>query len=234
MSPHSIFIFIIASFEEPAYRHFIKMRKLQLAKYSIPHKFLFDAPCPFDYVPDLNDIFYEKPQPPFPIKVPNPELNPHMILKFIKALKLPDFNPTKYEFILRVNLSTFINFPSLFKLLPTLPTSRCCAGHTALINAFSQKLKLLSGAAQIFTPDFILWIQNNIEIDNPILYMNNDDIVISYLIDQQQLSIITIPLVYNRQNTNAVLIRLKTLADRKKDTESWKWLLKEVDNIEIT
>lgn len=235
--PSKIFIFVIGSFEEKAYTYFIKMRKLQLAKYDIPHRFLFDGPCPEDYKPDENDVFYDKPKPPFPVlveQIPSPAINPHMIIKFMKAVKDSNFDPSKYDYILRINLSTFINFQKLYAILPQIPTSRSCAAHTAGIHFNGKPLKLISGTAQIFTPDFITWFRDNIHFDNPTIYMDNDDVILSYFAQEQQLNTITLPLTYNRQDTNALIIRLKAIDNRFLDVQSWAWLLKAVDNLEIT
>ena len=230
----NIFIFIVSSFEENAYKYFIKMRKLQLAKYNIPHRFLFDGPCPEDYKPGPYDVFYEKPQPPFPIpveQIPLPEINPHMIIKFMKAIKESDFDPNQYKHILRINLSTFINFPKLFTLLNTLPTSNCCAAHTADITWKSKPIKLISGTAQIFTPDFIVWFRDNIDVDNTEIYRSNDDVILSYFADQQQLNIVKIPISFNSKDKHSILVRLKTCENRFKDVQSWSWLLEAVDDI---
>jgi len=232
-----IFIFVVGSFEEKAYRYFIKMRKLQLAKYNIPHRFLFDGPCPEDYTPDVSDVFYDKPQPPFAIpveQIPSPNINPHMIIKFMKAVKDTNFNPSEYDYILRINLSTFINFPKLYEVLPQIPTSRSCAAHTADMHFDGMPLKLISGTAQIFTPDFITWFRDNIHFDNPTIYMENDDVILSYFAQEQQLNTITLPLTYNRQDTTALMVRLKAIDNRFFDVQSWAWLLKAVDGLEIT
>lgn len=233
-----IFVFIVASFEEKAYEYFVKMRKLQLDKYNIPHKFLFDGSCPEGYTPDQNDVFYDKPQPPFPVEnIPFPAINPHMIIKFMKALKNPEFDPIKYKYILRINLSTFINFPKLFELLPTLPTSRCCAAHTAMIDVGEwpeyqgRFMRLVSGTAQIFTPDFITWFRDNVNYDNHDIYQHNDDVVLSHFVAQQGLQVVPLTLSYNRNNTKAVLIRLKSFENRFYDVQTWANLLKEVDDI---
>jgi hypothetical protein len=235
-----IFIFIVASFEEKAYKYFIKMRKLQLAKYNIPHKFLFDGPCPDDYTPDENDVFYNKPQPPFPIpveKIPYPEINPHMIIKFMKAIKDPEFNPSQYKYILRINLSTFINFPKLFELLPTLPTSNCCAAHSAMIDASDwseyrgRLLRLVSGTAQIFTPDFIKWFSDTVHFANTDIYQHNDDVVISHFVALKGLQVVPLTLSYDRNDTSSVLIRLKSPENRFYDVASWAYLLKAIDDI---
>ena len=234
----NIFIFIIGSFEEAAYKYFIKMRKLQLAKYNIPHRFLFDGPCPDHYTPDENDVFYDKPQPPFPIdNVPFPELNPHMIIKFMKAIKNPDFDPSQYKYILRINLSTFINFPKLFEMLDTLPTTNCCAAHSAVIGIDDwpeyrgKNIVLVSGTAQIFTPDFITWFRDNIGYDNINIYKHNDDVVISHFVAQQGVNVIKIIISWDPRDTESVLIRLKSHLNRFYDVQSWAWLLKEVDDI---
>ena len=237
IQPSKIFIFVIGSFEEKAYRYFIKMRKLQLAKYNIAHRFIFDGPCPEDYTPDVSDVFYDKPTPPFAIpveEIPSPDINPHMIIKFMKAVKDSNFKPSEYDYILRINLSTFINFPKLYEVLPQIPTSRSCAAHTAHMHFDGMPLKLISGTAQIFTPDFITWFRDNVHFDNPTIYMENDDVILSYFAQEQQLNTITLPITYNRQDTTALMVRLKATDNRFFDVQSWAWLLKAVDNLEIT
>ncbi len=240
-SMSNIFIFIVASFEEKAYRYFIKMRKLQLAKYNIPHKFIFDGPCPDDYVADENDVFYDKPQPPFPIPVediPYPQINPHMIIKFMKALKNPEFDPSQYDYILRINLSTFINFKKLFEILPTMPTSKCCLAHSIITDVpewplyrSGNPLRLISGAAQIFTPDFITWFRDNVNFDNHDIYRHNDDVVLSHFAAQQGLQVLPLTYTHDRNDTKSVLVRLKSFENRFYDVASWAHLLKEVDDI---
>jgi hypothetical protein len=43
-----------------------------------------------------------------------------------------------------------------------------------------------------------------------------------------------LPMTYNRQDTNTLLVRLKAMDNRFYDVQSWAWLLKAVDNLEIT
>ena len=119
-----IFVFVIASLENPYYLEMVKLRKFQLKKYFIDYIYLFDDRKDSFYTPEENrDLFFKKP-------IESNHLNPHMILKFLKGIALIDEN--KYDFILRVNLSTFINFPLLYSKLNDLPEKKLFAGHVKL------------------------------------------------------------------------------------------------------
>ncbi len=287
-----IFIFVVASFGEPVYYHMIKMRKLQLEKYNIPHRFLFDGPCPSDYSPDENDIFYEKLQEPFPIDftVPYKAINPHMIIKFLKAIKDTSFDPNKYKFILRLNLSTFINFPLLLNKLSTTPTSRqclspdtgiwktmdifndvvnnyynktCCEIHKSDKSQFQSPIEyyyknkpetpccdlfrelnalgknefyltptfcMMPGMIHIYTPDIIQYL-SNISLDNPVLYIHNDDVVLSFLVQKYGCNYISIHSNHNLYALDQIMTRIKNPYNRMEDAYAWKYLLKNIDEI---
>ncbi len=288
----SIFVFVIASFGNPVYYDMIKMRKLQLEKYKIPNMFLFDGPCPENYKPDENDVFYDPPQEPFPVEftVPNRQLNPHMIIKFLKAIKQTTLD--KYKFIIRVNLSTFINFPILLKTLQETPTSRvclapfgenhrpihllyniikeeytksCCDSHkhvdsksSLLIERYYREkpagepccdlmrdmrylskteyyltpsFTLLHGALHVYTLDFIKYLQKSVELDNPNLYIHNDDLVLSFFVNKYGCNYIPIELNNDQSALNKLITRIKNVQNRQIDIAVWRYLLQNVDNI---
>ncbi len=219
-----IFIFIIASFEEPVYNEFINMRKLQLDKYKIPHMFLFDGEPPAGFTCGQNDRFFKKMEG---------KSNPHMYLKFIEALRDPLFKPDNYKYILRINLSTFINFPLLFTYLDKLPTSRCCASHSYDLHIpnISKSIKMISGAAMIFTPDCIEWLRQRSQITDDIIYKYNDDVVISLYMSEFKPMIIKLQFNYNHTRSDRLITRLKTLYKREEDVETWRRFLRDVDDL---
>lgn len=236
-------IFIIASFEEPAYIDFIKMRKLQLQKYNIPHKFLYDG-VNHDFFNDpLTDIFYEKEEPP--PNIVHPHLNPHMIMKFMKALQSTDLS--KYKYVLRINLSTYINIPLLLTFLQSLPSEKTAAAYTMkhLLPDSSLELykttpiHLLSGCAQIFTMDFIRFLQTYDLTNHAILHMHSDDGVLSHLAKEYGCNFIHIPMIMQptlagsklQELQDAILIRCKDEKSRMVDVAKWVYLLMVNDGI---
>lgn len=292
MNFSDIFIFVIGSFGEPVYYHMIKMRKLQFAKYNIPHLFLLDGPCPSDYTPDSTDIFFEKDQEPFPVNftVPYRSINPHMIIKFLKTIKEETFDPNKYKFILRINLSTFINFPLLLDKLSNTPTNNVCLAPTACnwktLSLFTDMLKenyiktccekhkiydsnselliehyyknkpdtpccdlykeiynisknefyisptifMLPGMIHIYTPDIVSYLAS-ISLDNPVLYIHNDDIVLSFLLQKYGCKYISINHNHNLHALDEIMTRIKHINNRWQDIAAWQFLLKNVDDI---
>ena len=111
-----VFVFVLASFEADSYFHFIQMRKEIFSKYNIPHMFLFENEPPSYYACDSNDYVLDREKFAFdPTITLIPGFHPLMIVKFLKGLQKIDFS--KYDFILRINLSTYINFPATLKIL---------------------------------------------------------------------------------------------------------------------
>jgi hypothetical protein len=293
MNYTDIFIFVIASFGDPVYYDMIKMRKLQLQKYGISNMFVFDGPFPNDYTPDQNDVCYTPPQEPFPVDftVPYRSINPHMIIKFLKAIKTVDLS--KYKFIARINLSTFVNFPLLLNKLQQTPTSRvclspdggiyktldfvynmihedykksCCESHKPLhteskllieryykekptgplccdlmndMKHFSKTeyyltptIRILSGTIHIYSVDFVNYLKENIELDNPNLYVHNDDLVLSFFVQKYGCQYIPLQINNTRDDlNNKMIVRIKHTHNRQIDVAVWRHLLKTVDNI---
>ena len=235
---------------------FIKFKKMQFKKYNIDHYFLFDGPKPGNYILDTQDIVFDKPQIPPQISelldVPNKDLNPHMVLKFLKVLKNLDLS--KYEFIVRVNLSTFINYPIMNNLISALPKRKVLAGHILggpdLTNSNSGipfYLKyIISGTCMIMSVDCAKYL-NLFSEDNPLIYLHNDDVVISYILRGYVSEFIDRKMILQEQFTNVVgigrysydynkikdvpIVRIKADWDRTQDIIIWKTLLKMVDSI---
>ena len=240
MDSSKIMIFVIASFEDPAYIHFIKMRKLQFQKYNIPHKFLYDGTNHELFTDPLTDIFHEKQQPP--PNIVHPHLNPHMIMKFMKALQSTDLS--KYSLVLRINLSTYINIPLLLKYLQSFPSEQTAAAYTmklllpdcSLERYKTTPIHLLSGCAQIFTMDFIRYLQSYDLTNHAILHMHCDDVILSHLAKEYGCEFVHIPMLPRAifaggEARDAMLIRCKDEKSRMVDVEKWAYLLMGIDDI---
>jgi len=255
----NIFVFVVASFNDPVYLEFIKLRKQIFKRYGIPHMFVYDITSN-DYDQNIlknhdlyeseTDYFVEKEivQPPLSMpSIANPHLNPHMVIKFLKAIRLIDVS--KYQFILRVNLSTYINFPLLLNYLnkEDAPTSPFIIGPRLKIKLPDSSYPLyrstvnefISGTCMIFSPDIIKYLQDYDLTNTTELYIHNDDIVLSHIVKQMNNSVlINIPMVnwckFKKRSVDllkSILVRCKDNNDRNQDTKKWKYLMKYVDRI---
>ena len=255
-----IFVFVIASFNKPIYLDLIRYKKMQLIKYNIPHYFVFDDCPPSDYVFDEHDLFFEKdPVNPPTIYFPEqsgvvspskrvcPSQNPHMIRKFLKALKY--INEEDYDFIVRSNLSTFINIPKLCKELYEHKNEKCMVLAPIInlhlsdwgeFNHGKKLFNLFSGTCIIMTTDLIYWLKL-IDLQSSILYKHNDDTVLSYILNKivRKTHNYFMQACNNNEHVsdyvlqNATLFRIFNYIDRSRDIIHWKYLLKNIDNIEI-
>jgi hypothetical protein len=242
MSPR-IFIYIIASFGESIYKELIKLRKLQLLKYKIDHYFLFDEDPPIDYVMNKNDVYLKKEDIISHSKI-NPHMNPFMIQRFLKGLQLID--ETQYDYIIRVNISTFININLLLKELENksryqFVMAPLISQHISDWEEYKLKIStILSGTCIIMSNDIITNLKN-INIYDPILHKHNDDTVISHLIKSYVKHYCNIN-IYLFESISSLdttifdtfsLYRIKNDIDRDYDILHWEYLLKEIDNIDI-
>ena len=256
-----ICMFIIASFDKPIYLESIRFKKKQLAKYGIPHFFVFDDLPPPEYKFDEHDLFFEKDpvNPPFHY-FPNqffvvnaakryiPKQNPHMIRKFLKALNY--INENEYDFIVRTNLSTFINIPKLCKELDEYSKEKCMVLapivklHLEDWDIYSKesnnKLHLFSGTCIMITPDLIS-ILKMIDLNLPLLYKHCDDTVLSHILNKITkkthdyfLMACNDPkttLADDYHFENVTLFRIFNDTDRQIDLIHWRHLLKHIDGI---
>ncbi len=219
------------------------MRKAQLAKLGIPYMFIYDDATPPEYPFDpQTDVCIPKIQPPYPVtnelnSRPN-ALNPHMVLKFLKALQRID--DSQYDYIFRVNLSTFIHFDVLATILQGAPRTKYAAGYTMTFPIANwrpnpvEPTQFISGTCMIFSKDVVSMLKT-IEYDYYILYEHNDDVVLSYIVKVYTNTLHHLPMVFLENDhrpsiqeikSNA-LFRVKHYADRYRDVETWKCLLRE-------
>jgi hypothetical protein len=241
-----IFVIVIGSFNLPCFYEFIRMRKMQLNKYKIPHMFVFDSPIPETYTPDSTDVFFEKVSKPYPVEnqknMHSLAMPPHMSIKFLKSLQHID--ETQYDYIIRCNLSTFIHFPKLIEYLETI-TIRPYAGGRLMkfqlpdwaVNPHDP-IEFISGTCMIFSSDVIRFFKA-VPIHSYILYEHEDDVVLSFLAKLVSNKFYNIPMVllendrYPEQGEidSFALFRIKHYIDRDKDVEKWRFLLAKLDNL---
>jgi hypothetical protein len=133
-----------------------------------------------DFIPQPNDIFYKNNT-----STKIEDFNPancevkgiyEMFKKFYYFIKNNLKIIEQYDYIVRCNSSTFINFNKLNKIINELPKENCYAGY--MLNHI-----LASGTCNIFSKDVIRKIaETDIE---QIPYKNNyDDVAISNLLTE--------------------------------------------------
>lgn len=177
----NIFVIVIASFDNPYFIDFIKIRKLQFKAQNIPHCFVFEGDCPGTYERDIHDIFVPKVKSKFNTKN---EQYLNMTLKFLKTLQLVD--EQQYDYIVRVNISTYLNMNLLSKKLESEPRTNYIGGNTLEFPLSDWSIqptgnvKFVSGTCMIFSKDIIYKLKQ-IHYDNPDLETHTDDVVLSYL-----------------------------------------------------
>ena len=241
-----IFVFVVASFEYDCYYHFIQMRKTLFKKYGIDNMFLYERSPPAYYNCDENDYIMEKDPEPFVLD-PNisiiPRFQPLMVIKFLKGLKLID--ASKYDFVLRINLSTYINFPKLHALLYTYPRRRLIVGYIYLFPLSdweeyrNKPHKFISGTCMIFTPDVIDHLKT-VSLNDPVLYKHFDDTVISHLCLPAIDYLWKIELLFVHNNRSISddellefpIIRIKYPLDQRDcELKRWMYLMELVDGV---
>jgi hypothetical protein len=85
----------------------------------------------------------------------------------------------QYDFILRVNLSAFINIPELKEFLKTLPRKSCYSGikHSMIFNGVNRQW--VCGAGILLSMDLALLLtqhKNSLIIPQPLDFINIDDV----------------------------------------------------------
>lgn len=232
-TPPRIFIFVIGSFEQPCYRDFLNMRRLQLEKYGIPHRILLDGQIPSDYTLGPNDYWVEKIS-----NYNTSAMNPHMILKFLKGLR--EIDETQYDFIIRLNASTYVNIEELLKFLKDRPRTMFASGH--MLRQQHRQIEqsiiqIISGTCMIFSKDVVGYLKS-LPLDLPIFEKSYDDVILSYLIKDKVTMFKHIELVFHTgdkmtqvRKNSAILYRVRH-TNRENDIIIWKQLLKLYDGIE--
>jgi len=148
------------------------MRRLQMNSLGIPHKFLINGTLPVGYILQSDEEYFE-----------DASFTPGMFMKFYNACKHLD---TNYDFIIRVNYSTFIDFEKFQrKFLNNLPKTGFVGGPIVDNGPINDKNKLpkpfIWGVIMLFSKDIIYKLVN-MDINHPYIYEYNDDVALSYII----------------------------------------------------
>jgi hypothetical protein len=185
MSDPRIFVIVIASFNKECYKHMVAMRVAQLESRNIPYHFLINGDIP-------DDICMEKSKfthyPNLSIKQHNNNslVTPWATKAFQETLqKLYSENILeKYDYILRLNVSTYVNFEMIPWMLTFLPKTELIAGP---LFVFQGKI-FANGTAMLFSKDVARAFAFDTKLDETLCNTVNDDVVISWsLMDRYHL-----------------------------------------------
>jgi hypothetical protein len=163
------YVFIISSRNDPLYEQFDTIRREQMKALGIQYKFLLNGELPEGYIlKDDEELFRDA------------SFTPGMFMKFYQACK--NLNPD-YDFIIRVNSSTFINFLGLVPFLETLPKEKCRVGYP--LTFYHDKHRLfIAGYLMIFSRDVINYLINEVSLDQQVIYNSPDDCSLSVVTDE--------------------------------------------------
>jgi hypothetical protein len=242
-----IFVFVVASFEHDCYYHFIQMRKTLFKKYNIPHMFLFENKPPDYYNCDEHDYVLNLDPDRFVLDknlTLIPRFLPLMIIKFLKGLQ--KISTENYDFILRINLSTYINFPKLHSFLYSYPRSKLFAGFIYFFRLHDWDIykdvchKFVSGTCMIFSSDVAEHLKTY-KLNDPLLYKHFDDTVISHLCLPATQHLCKIELLFVHNNRfisdeellSYPIIRIKyPPGQRDYELQRWMYLMNLVDKVQ--
>jgi hypothetical protein len=233
MAPR-IFVFVIGSFEQTCYTEMLQMRRRQLEHLGIPHLFLLDGVKPADFELGPHDLWIDK-NPDFDPKA----MNPHMTVKFLKGLRTIDVN--SYDYIVRVNASTYIQFSALFSLLVSWPRAAVAGGYllTQGISALRlDRFQFVSGMCMVFSSDVAQRLQE-LPLDLDTYKKSYDDVILSFIIKDVVKSWIHVPFVFYTgdilrlpQKVEGPFHRVRH-TDRDNDSIVWHELLRLGDGLKL-
>jgi hypothetical protein len=243
----NVLFLVMAGFETPHYVEEVRLRKLQFQKHGVHHKFLFDS-VPETYTPDENDLIFPKldPIPELHEKMGLRDLHPFMIQKFVRALQTIDLSP--YDFIVRVNISTYIHIENFMKFCEGLPKKSLAAANRFKLediellgyNRHTNPFTLFSGTCILMSKDIGEKLRV-LHMHSMAFYAHNDDVALTYYLDKYAKVKINIPMYWCDATDQPcpewamqqyAIIRIKHYTNPEVDIRQWKRCLSYIDKIE--
>lgn len=172
--PPRCYVFIMSSLNHPIYRILQHKRRKLLEKYKVPYTVVMNGkyqPIDATYPPLLDDE----------IMYPMPGYNPSMTLKFLQAVKLYFRSFSTWEevpdYIIRLNATVYLHYPSLWEYLETLPRERVLAGP---VNKSMTKT-FVNGMVMIFSKEVLRHILQDPRVNEQKMLHEYDDVALSML-----------------------------------------------------
>jgi hypothetical protein len=223
----NVFVIIIASYNLPAYSDLISLRRRQLQAYKIPYLFVIDGD---GYTTPKPDELYIHRNPMIEFKSKVPGIYSNILFKYYEAVKkvLADPKNSNIKYIIRVNISTYINIKKLSEQLPTLPVSNAFMGVQECTHL---QYPYLSGVLMTFSRDVMEYFAQLDLYRNRIAYDHWDDTAICWILGEKYKY--TIPFTIHWHESWETLdldvdeavkhpfVRIKNSSDRSKDVSDW-------------
>lgn len=237
MTSSKVFVIIIASFNKECYKHMIAMRVQQLERRNIPYCFLFNGDLPADFSMPREKYFH------FPTlsvdKFNNPQLTtPWATKAFRDVLQTlyKERNLGEYEYVLRLNVSTYVNFNNFDWMVQFLPKSGLVSGPL-----FVYKGRVFAnGTAMLFSKDVAEHFAFKTVLDEELCATTNDDVVISWsLMDTYYLTDINLYFawfehskevpspndIFSKVRHETVFFRIKNDGDKRDEIDTYMWMV---------
>ena len=223
----NVFIIIIASYNLPSYSDLITLRRRQLRAHKIPYLFVIDGAGYSNPKPDELYI-HRNPMIEFKSKVPG--IYSNILFKYYEAVKkvLADAKNSNIKYIIRVNISTYINIEKLSIQLPLLPVENAFMGVSECTHL---QYPYLSGVVMMFSRDVMEYF---IQLDlykNQIAYDYWDDTAICWILGEKYKYTIPFTIHWHESWQNVDLdvdeavkhpfVRVKNSSLRSKDVLDW-------------
>lgn len=164
------FVVVYASFNLKCYDAMARIRIAQMRKRGIAFHFLVNGSIPDDLPLASNE--YTLVDGPL---TPHLFWAPKALQRFLQTFYKNEENE-KYDYILRVNMSTFVCFERFLWMLQFLPKENCLAG-----NFFGRYEKIyLSGTVHLFSKDVAKYYAHEVTLNDTDCNTMTEDIVTSF------------------------------------------------------
>ena len=215
---NKFYVFIVSSLNSHIYTEIQNKRRILLKKYNIPYTILINhtESNPLD-----TNITTFVPLQEDEILYPISGYSPYMSQKFLNAVKLYFRTFSSWDevpnYIIRINATTYINFPDLINYLNTLPKEKVLAGPIWAPNTF------VVGMIMIFSKDVLLNMIKDPRVYVKAVMNEPDDVTLSMLAKPYSTMYDMMPFfVYPHQAQNNGVYNLNFLKPKKHN----KWLFR--------
>ncbi len=155
----------------------IQMRIQQLEMRKIEYCFLFNGDIPSDFALDASKYYH---YPTLSVDKHNDKnkTTPWATKAFQESLQklYHDRNLYSYDYVLRLNVSTYVNFDKFYWMLTNLPKKGLFAGPLFIVDG---KI-FANGTAMLFSNDVARVFAFDTQLDEKLCATTNDDVVISW------------------------------------------------------
>jgi hypothetical protein len=177
MTTPSVFVVVIASFNKECYKQMAYVRIQQLEQRKIDYCFLVNGDIPEDFPLDKSKYYH---YPILSVKQHNNNslVTPWATKAFQETLQTlyKEKNLESYDYVLRLNVSTYVDFAKLPWMFQFLPKQGLVAGPLFVY----QGKVFANGTAMLFSKDTAKAFALETVLDKELCETTNDDVVISW------------------------------------------------------